>query len=165
MKFIKFLVDISDHPRNMEQINNITEEINNNVNVIDKPKNQYKFTEKKKLALERMKQARKKKIEDMRNRKIEDKIAPPPKLKRSKAIDMKQEIIKSSSESSSSSTSTDSSNYESDEKTKKIIIHNYDEKESESKLIIKKVRRKNKINHEELKKIYDEVNKEEKKKN
>ena len=43
------------------------------------------------------------------------------------------------------------------------IIHNYDEKEPESKLIIKKVRRKNKINNEELKKIYDEVNKEEKK--
>ena len=56
----------------------------------------------------------------MRNRNI----PPPPKLKRSKAIDMKQEIIKSSSESSSS-TSTDSSNYESDEKTEKIIIHNY----------------------------------------
>ena len=37
-------------------------------------------------------------VEDMRNRKIEDKekIPPPPKLKRSKAIDMKQEIIKSS---------------------------------------------------------------------
>ena len=30
-------------------------------------------------------------------------------------------------------------------------------------MIIKKVRRKNKINHEELKKIYDEVNREEKK--
>ena len=111
-----------------------------------------------------MKEARKKKIEDMRNRKIEDdeKIPPIPKLKRSKAVDMKQEIIKSSS-SSSSSTSTDSSNYESDEKTDKVIIHNYDENEPESKLIIKKVRRKNKINHEELKKIYDEVNKEEKK--
>ena len=65
---------------------------------------------------------------------------------------MKQEIIKSSS--SESSTSTDSSYYESGEKTDKIIIHNYDEKEPESKLIIKKVRRKNKINHEELKKIY-----------
>ena len=38
----------------MEQINNITEEINNNVNVIDKPKKQYKFTEKKKLAYEEM---------------------------------------------------------------------------------------------------------------
>ena len=62
-----------------------------------------------------------------------------------------------------SSTSTDSSNYESDEKTEKTIIHNYNEKEPESKLIIKKVRRKNKINHEELKKIYDEVNREEKK--
>ena len=48
--------------------------------------------------------------------------------------------------------------------TEKIIIHIYDIKEPESKLIIKKVRRKNKINHEELKKIYDEVNKEEKKK-
>ena len=36
----------------------------------------------------------------MRNKKIEDnqKIPPPPKLKRSRAIDMKQEIIKSSSE-------------------------------------------------------------------
>ena len=109
-----------------------------------------------------MKEARKKKVEEMRNRKIEDnnKIPPPPKLKRSKAIDIKQEIIKSSSESSESSessTSTDSSNYESDEKTDKIIIHNYDEKEPESKLIIKKVRRKNKINHEELKKIYDDI--------
>ena len=31
----------------MEQINNITEEINNNVNVIDKPKKQYQFTGKK----------------------------------------------------------------------------------------------------------------------
>ena len=86
----------------MEQINNITEEINNNVNVIDKPKKQYKFTEKKKLAYEKMKEAkkeaRKKKVEEMRNRKIEDneKIPPPPKLKRSRAIDMKQEIIKSS---------------------------------------------------------------------
>ena len=50
-----------------------------------------------------MKKARKKKVEDMRNRKIEDteKIPPPPKLKRSRVIDMKQEIIKSSSESSS----------------------------------------------------------------
>ena len=66
-------------------------------------------------------------------------------------VDMKQEIIKSSS--SSSSTSTDSSNYESDEKTDKVIIHNYDDKEPESKLIIKKVTRKNKINHEE-KNIY-----------
>ena len=88
----------------------------------------------------------------MRNGKIEDnqRIPPPPKLKRSKAVDMKQEITKSSS--SESSTPTDSSNYESDEKTDKVIIHNYDEKEPESKLIIKKIRRKNKINHEELKK-------------
>ena len=44
-----------------------------------------------------------------------------------------------------------------------MIIHNYDEKEPESKLIIKKVRRKNKTNHDELKKIYDELNKEERK--
>ena len=115
----------------MEQINNITEEINNNINVNDKPKKEYKFTEKKKLAYEKMKEARKKKVEEMRNRKIEDneKIPPPHKLKRSKAIDMKQEIIKSSS-SSSSSTSTDSSNYESDEKTDKVIIHNYDGQEA-----------------------------------
>ena len=151
----------------MEQINNITEEINNDINITNKPKKEYKFTEKRKLAYEKMREARKKKIEDMRNRKIEDteKIPPIPKLKRSKAVDLKQEIIKSSSSSSSSSsTSTDSSNYESDEKTDKVIIHNYDEKEPESKLIIKKVRRKNKINHEELKKIYDEVNREEKKK-
>ena len=148
----------------MEQINNITEEINNDINITNKPKKEYKFTEKRKLAYEKMREARKKKIEDMRNRKIEDteKIPPIPKLKRSKAVDMKQEIIKSSSESSTS-TSTDSSNYESDEKTDKVIIHNYDIKEPESKLIIKKVRRKNKINHEELKKIYDEVNREEKK--
>ena len=119
----------------MEQINNITEEINNNINVTNKPKKKYKFTEKRKLAYEKMREARKKKIEDMRNRKIEDteKIPPPPKLKRSRAVDMKQEIIKSSSESSSS---TDSSNYESDEKTDKVIIHNYDIKEPESKLII-----------------------------
>ena len=110
-----------------------------------------------------MKEARKNKIEDMRNRKNDnnEKIPLPPKLKRSKAVDMKQEIIKSSS--SESSTSTDSSNYESDEKTEKIIIYNYHDKEPESKLIMKKVRRKNKINHEELKKIYDEVNKEERK--
>ena len=33
----------------MEQINNITEEINNNDNVNDKPKKEYKFTEKRKL--------------------------------------------------------------------------------------------------------------------
>ena len=90
----------------MEQINNITEEINNNGNVTDKPKKQYQFTEKRKLAFEKMKETSKKKIEDMRNRKIEDneKIPPPPKLKRSKAIDMKfnttsvdmkQEITKS----------------------------------------------------------------------
>ena len=118
------MVDISDNRRNMEQINNITEEITNNVNVTDKPKKQYQFTAKRKLAFEKMKEAKKKKIEDMRNRKIEDneKIPPPPKLKRSRAIDMKQEIIKSSS--SESSTSTDSSNYESDEKTDKVIIHN-----------------------------------------
>ena len=46
-----------------------------------------------------MKEARKKKIEDMRNRKIQDneKIPPIPKLKRSRAVDLKQEIIKSSS--------------------------------------------------------------------
>ena len=147
-------MDILGHRRNMDQINNITEEINNNINVTNKPKKEYNFTEKRKLAYEKMKEARKKKIEDMRNRKIEDneKIPPIPKLKRSRAVDMKQEIIKSSSSSSSSSTSTDSSNYESDEKTDKVIIHNYDEKEPESKLIIKKVRRKNKVNHEELKK-------------
>ena len=54
----------------MEQINNITEEINNNVNVNDKPKKEYKFTEKRKLAYEKMREARKKKIEDMRNIKI-----------------------------------------------------------------------------------------------
>ena len=65
---------------------------------------------------------------------------------------MKQE--KKLSSSSESSTSTDSSNYESDEKTEKVIIHNYDEKQLESKLIIKKVRRKNKVNHEELKQIH-----------
>ena len=41
---------------------------------------------------EAKKEARKKKIEKIRNRKFEDKIPPPPKLKRSKAIDMKQEI-------------------------------------------------------------------------
>ena len=72
----------------MEQINNITEEINNNVNVNDKPKKEYKFTEKRKLAYEKMREARKKKVEEMRNRKIEDKekIPPPPKLKRCKAI-------------------------------------------------------------------------------
>ena len=81
----------------MEQINNITEEINNNnVNVTNKPKKEYKFTEKRKLAYEKMREARKKKVEEMRNRKIEDKekIPPPPKLKRSRAVDMKQEIIK-----------------------------------------------------------------------
>ena len=129
----------------MEQINNITEEINNN-NVIDKPKKTYQFTEEKKLAFEKMKEAWKKKVEEMRNKKNEEKIPALPKLNRLKAINMKQEIIKSSS--SESSTSTNSSNYESDQKTEKVIIHNYDEKESESKLIIKKVRRKNKINHE-----------------
>ena len=48
---------------------------------------------------EAKKEARKKKVEEMRNRKIEDneKIPPIPKLKRSRAVDMKQEIIKSSS--------------------------------------------------------------------
>ena len=113
------MVDISDHRRNMEQINNITEEINNNIDVANKPKKEYKFTEKRKLAYEKMREARKKKVEDMRNRKIEDneKIPPIPKLKRSRAVDMKQKIIKSSSSSESSSessslTSTDSSNYE-----------------------------------------------------
>ena len=40
-KIIKILVDILDHPRNMEQNNNITEEVNNNVNVTDKQKKQY----------------------------------------------------------------------------------------------------------------------------
>ena len=130
------MVDISGHWRNVEQINNITEEIN------DKPKKQYQFTEKRKLAFEKMKEARKKKIEDMRNRKNDnnEKIPPPPKLKRSRAVDMKQEITKSSS--SESSTSTDSSNYESYEKTDKVIIHNYDVKEPESKLIIKKSKKK-----------------------
>ena len=35
----------------MEQINNITEEINNNnIDVTNKPKKEYKFTEKRKLA-------------------------------------------------------------------------------------------------------------------
>ena len=38
----------------MEQINNITEEINNNINVTNKPKKEYKFTEKRKLAYEKM---------------------------------------------------------------------------------------------------------------
>ena len=56
----------------MEQINNITEEIYNNVNVTDKPKKQYQFTEKRKLAFEKMKEARKKKIED------NEKISPLP---------------------------------------------------------------------------------------
>ncbi len=41
----------------MEQINNITEEINNNVNVTNKPKKEYKFTEKRKLAYEKMREA------------------------------------------------------------------------------------------------------------
>ena len=54
----------------MEQINNITEEINNNVNVTNKPKKEYKFTEKRKLAYEKMREARKKKVEEMRNKKI-----------------------------------------------------------------------------------------------
>ena len=45
--------------QDMKQINNITEEINNNVNVIDKTKKQDKFTEKKKLAFEKMKEAKK----------------------------------------------------------------------------------------------------------
>ena len=56
----------------MEQINNITEEINNDINITNKPKKEYKFTGKKILAYEKMKEARKKKIEDMRNRKIEN---------------------------------------------------------------------------------------------
>ena len=56
------MVDISDHWRKMEQINNITEEINNNVNVTDKSKKQYQFTEKRKLAFKKMKEARKKKL-------------------------------------------------------------------------------------------------------
>ena len=110
-----------------------------------------------------MREARKKKVEEMRNRKIEDneKIPPIPKLKRSRAVDMKQEIIKSSS---SSSTFTDSSNYESDEKTDKVIIHNYDIKEPESKLIIKKefitcecgsaLKRGNLWNHRKLSKTH-----------
>ena len=71
------MLDISRHLINMEtqehhareQINNITEEINNNINVIDKPKKQYQFTEKRKLAYEKMKEAkkeaRKKKVEDI----------------------------------------------------------------------------------------------------
>ena len=51
------MLDISGHRRNKEQINNITEEINNNVT--NKPKKEYKFTEKKKLAFEKMKEAKK----------------------------------------------------------------------------------------------------------
>ena len=43
----------------MEQINNITEEINNNDNITNKTKKEYKFTEKKKLAYEKMKEAKK----------------------------------------------------------------------------------------------------------
>ena len=39
------------HRRNMKQINNINEEINNNVNVTNKPKKEYKFTEKRKLKI------------------------------------------------------------------------------------------------------------------
>ena len=113
-------------------------------------KNNINLLRKENQHFEKMKEARKKKIEEMRNRKNDnnEKIPPPPKLKRSKAIDMKQEITKSSS--SESSTFADSSNCESDEKTEKVIIHNYDEKETESKLIIKKVKSKNKVNNEEL---------------
>ena len=67
------MVDISGHRRNMEQINNITEDgrslytreqINNITEEInnDKPKKQYQFTEKRKLAFEKMKGKNRKKI-------------------------------------------------------------------------------------------------------
>ena len=46
----------------MEQINNITEEINNNIDVTNKPKKEYKFTEKRKLAYEKMREKNRKKI-------------------------------------------------------------------------------------------------------
>ena len=51
-------------------LNNITEEINNNVNVTNKPKKEYKFTEKRKLAYEKMKEARKKKVKGVSKLKV-----------------------------------------------------------------------------------------------
>ena len=140
----------------MEEIKTIdnTDNTDNNNNIDDTtPKKKYVFTEKRQAAFDRMRAARKQKIEEKRTRPI---VLEKPKLKRS--INFEQEEKKLSS--SSSSSGTDSSNYESDGESKKIIISNYDINEPDSKIKITKIKRKNKINNEQLKKIFDEVNQE-----
>lgn len=143
----------------MEEIINEFE-INDNSNIAEaKPKKIYQFTEKRQEAFKRMQEGRKKKIDDLRQRKTSI-VLEKPKLKRSETIGIIEEPERQydTFNKSDESSETDSSNYESDDETKKVIISNYDEKEPESKLIIKKVKRK--VNKKELKKIYDEVKKE-----
>ena len=131
----------------MEEINTIDNTDNNNIDDTT-PKKKYVFTEKRQAAFDRMRAARKQKIEEKRFGVLEK-----PILKRSRNVEEEKKL-------SSSSSGTDSSNYESDGESKKIIISNYDINEPDSKIKITKIKRKNKINNEQLKKIFDEVNQE-----
>jgi hypothetical protein len=144
-----------------------------------KPKAKREFTPARQAAFEKMQAARRKQLEQKRQQKlaevkqkkekksIVEKYSKPtnvPILKRSNAIDEKEEdfSLKTSGlcEENNVSSSTDSSNYETDEETQKVIIKNFDQNQPDSKLIIKKVRNKKKVNDEQLKKIYEEIKQE-----
>ena len=145
----------------MEEIKNIDNIDNNDNNTTDK-KRKYVFTEKRQAAFDKMKEARRQQIAEKRTRTLEK-----PELKRTTDVETikekENERIRMLFDESSSS-GTDSSNYESDHESKKIIISNYDTNEPDSKIKITKIKRKNTlalasrtINNEQLKKIYDEV--------
>jgi hypothetical protein len=132
---------------------------NNNIEVvqpkIEKKKREYVFTEKRKLALEKMQAARKLKLEERKKTKcvVPEEMQAVPILERSKPII-----------NESSSSDTDSENYESDKESNPVIISGYDENEPESKIKITKVKRRNAICvNKDLEKIYEEVKQEESK--
>ena len=128
-----------------------------------KQKRKYEMTPARESAFKKMQEARKLKIEEKRNRII--KSANKKSEPISFTSEPKEEIIATpvnnnfatEQPEASSSTGTDSSNYESDENSKPVIVSNYDDNEPESKIKITKVKRKNNIKKEELKKIYEDI--------
>ena len=156
-KFVNYFDKLNVKDNEIKDIEDTVEDT-----VEAKPKRKYVFTEKRQAAYEKMVESRKKKIEEKRQAVHQNKpiVLEKPKLKRSTAAEIKKPAFNSDYETSSENSTTsgtNSSDYESDEKTNKTILHNVFPEEPETSLIIKKVKRKNKINNEDLKKNYDEV--------
>ena len=125
-------------------------------------KRTYVMTDKRRAAIERMQQARKAKIAE----KKQNKLIETPILKREESEDEKQHESSDKELNEPSSSETDSDNYESDKETKPVIISGYDDEKPDSKIKITRVRRKAQNDRsEELKRIYDDVKKDNKQQN